>query len=204
MIIQEKIRLREVLYRHQNQLGKFLSDPERDEYDLHYTIAGLLRVLLCDGEVPILLYYAKEHNIELKVWGSYPARHTFNPNKTAYTIDALIASYTLEEDAYEMNIEEYLDTEIGAVPKIDKQTNLAKGTIGYTPKQLIKWICNKDGVAHLELKPMASLESIKSAITVFGTAEGFGKTDAFHLRLAIIQIGEWTLSAIKDILAQTQ
>lgn len=203
MEVGQKLRVQEVLKRHQIQLEGFLNDPERDAKDLHYIIAGQLRVLLCDSDVPILIHYAKEHNIELKVWGPFPAGFTFNPNKSVFSLNALVASYFQEYDAYEMSISDYLDTVIGAVPKFDKAKNTVTGTISYTPRQLIKWISNKDGVTHLELSPMQSLESVKTAITVEGIVEGFKETDNLILRNSIIQIGEWTNEAIKDIFSKT-
>lgn len=203
MDIKQKKRVREVLNRHQVQLEGFLVDPKRDEKDLHYIIAGQLRVLLCDSDVPILLHYAKAHNFDLKVWGPFPAGFNFQSNKSIFSFNALVASYFPVYDAHELSIADYLDTVIGAVPKFTQIANSVSGTISYTPKQLIKWISNKDGVSHLELSPMQSLQNVKDAITCEGIIEGFEKTDNFILRNSIIQIGEWANEAIKDILSKT-
>lgn len=203
MEAEHKKRLQEVLNRQQIQLEGFLNDPNRDSKDLHYIIAGQLRILLCDSDVPVLIHYAKEHNIELKVWGPFPVGFTFNSAKAVFSFNALVASYFLEFDAYEMSISDYLDNVIGAVPRIDKTSNTVNGTISYTPRQLIKWISNKDGVTHLELSPMQSLESVKTAISVEGIVEGFTRADNFILRNSIIQIGVWANEAIKDILSKT-
>ncbi|MDI6051048.1 hypothetical protein QLS31_14550 [Flavobacterium sp. XS2P24] len=199
-----KARLLEVLKRNQLQLEGFLTDPRRDEKDLHYTIAGQLRVLLCDADVPVLLRYAAESNVALKVWAAYPAGFKYRTDKAIFSFNALIASYYPEYDAYEMSIEDFLDTEIGAVPKVDKISNIVSGTIAYTPRKLIKWISNKDGVTHLELSPMQSLETIKFAIEVEGNVDGFTQTDSLLIRSAIIQIGEWTNEAIKGLLTTIQ
>lgn len=49
-----------VLYTHLLVLDTLLSSPDRWVLDLHIPIAGQLRVLLCDAEMPVLLIYARE------------------------------------------------------------------------------------------------------------------------------------------------
>ena len=71
----------------------------------------------------------------------------------------------------------------------------------YTPRQLIKWVANKEGVAHLDLKPPTTLEAIQTAITVTGTVEGYTATDEFLLRHGIVQIAKWTVRGIEHVLA---
>lgn len=58
-------QLRKVLYTHLMVLDTLLSSPDRWVLDLHIPVAGQLRVLLCDSEMPVLLTYAKERGIPL-------------------------------------------------------------------------------------------------------------------------------------------
>jgi hypothetical protein len=180
-----------------------LNDPERDSSDLHHLIAVQLRVLLCDKDLPVLLTYAKDNNIDLRVWGPFPRGFTIDPNKVAMMFNALVASYYPVFGGHELVIEDYLDTIVGYIPKIDKESNNAIGTLTYTPKQIIKWLANKEGGAHLDLKPNSTLESIKSAIIVEGSVVGFDKSDNIMERVAVIQLAEWTLLAIKEVLSRT-
>ena len=62
-------QLRKVLYTHLLVLDTLLSSPDRWVLDLHIPIAGQLRVLLCDADMPVLLIYARERGIPLRVWG---------------------------------------------------------------------------------------------------------------------------------------
>lgn len=192
-----KERYREALYRNQIQLEKYLSDPQRDTDDVFYYIAGILRVLLCDGDSSLLLYYAKENNIELEIWGPNPPSFKYDNSKNRFSIISNVASYFEVDFSYKMKIEEYLKTEIGLVPL--KESSV----LGYTAIDIIKWTCNKEGITHMETKPFQKLESIKSAIRVRGDVSGYENTDSFLLRSPITQLGMWALTTIKEVLSKT-
>ena len=203
-------RLEKTLRRQLLQLRKALGDSERDTADLHLQIAGHLRALLCDSKVPVLLVYAEYKSIDLRVWGPNPPGFRGTPGRMAFQVNALIASSQPVAYSYEMSIRDYLDTPIGATPVPDPSGGQPSQTVWYTPRQLIKWVANKEGVAHLELDPPASLRAVQNGLTVFGLAtlvgqQGeilkFGATDQFIVRSALLQIGLWTAHAIDRVLA---
>ena len=201
-------RLEDSLRRHLVQLRKALTDPERDKADLQFSVAGQLRALLLDRELPILLTYAAHKNIELRVWGPYPPGYRGTPGMVEFAHSALIAWPTPVADGYEMSATEYLDASIGAVVVPDSTRPSGQRSLWYTPRDLIKWVANKEGVAHLQLKPHEPLEAVKDAIKVVGLVDSpglgvFGANDAFIVRHAILQIGLWTAAAIERTLAGT-
>jgi hypothetical protein len=203
-------RLEEVLRRQLLHLRKALGDSERDTADLHLPLAGHLRALLCDSKVPILLVYAQYKAIDLRVWGPNPPGFRGTPGRMAFQFNALITSSQPVFGSYEMSIRDYLDTPIGATPIPNASGGQPSQSVWYTPRQLIKWVANKEGVAHLDLDPPASLRAVQNALTVSGSATlvgeqgeilNFGATDQFLVRSALLQIGLWTAHAIDRVLA---
>lgn len=89
-----------------------------------------------------------------------------------------------------MTIREYLRTPLGVA-------NWQK----YTPADTIKLVANKEGAAHLESRQNELLEDIKSTFVVNIPVPGFQATDGFVLRTIILQIAEWCVWAIEDLLA---
>lgn len=208
--LEHVARLEETLRRQLLQLRKALGDSERDTADLHLQIAGQLRALLCDSKVPILLVYAEYKSIDLRVWGPNPPGFRGTPGRIWFQYNALLASPQPVVDSYEMSIRDYLDTPIGATPLPNPSGGQPSQTVWYTPRQLIKWVANKEGVAHLELDPPASLRAVQNAFTVSGSVTlvgqqgeilNFGATDQLLVRSALLQIGLWTAHAIDRVLA---
>jgi hypothetical protein len=195
-------RLEKSLLRHRAQLDTLLNHPERDVRDLHLPIAGQLRVLLTDKSVPILLEYAQDKGVDLRIWGPQPAGSQGDP-RAVVDFNALVASWEPVADGYEMSITEYLDTALGAVPLISRDTSKRPVGSWYTPRQLIKWVSNKEGVTHLDFDPPATLRSLKDGFQFDGTVEGFGAVDEFLIRWALVQLGKWTLRAIDYSLEYT-
>jgi len=99
-----------------------------------------------------------------------------------------------------MSVQEYLDTAIGGVP-VQVGTGQGERVSWYTPRQLIKWVANKEGAAHLDLTLPATLEALNVTRRVMKTAEGSTTTDEFLVRSGIVQIAQWTLKAIDRVLA---
>ena len=201
-------RLEQSLRRHLVQLRKALADAERDAVDLHLPIAGQLRALLCDRDVPILLMYAAHKGVDLRIWGPNPPGFQGPPGKLAFQFNALVASPEPTYGAFEMSIDQYLGTAVGAVPIPDPAGGRPRQTVWYTPRQLIKWVANKEGVSHLDLNPPPFLRAIQDAVSTTGTVElvgpgqdlSFGATDNFLIRSALLQIATWTIHAIERVL----
>ncbi len=193
MTEDELDELRAALVRHRRWLMKCLGDPERETTDLHLQIAGQLRVLLCDADLPILLRYAECQDIKLCVWTNRPANEPVEAD-LLFSFNALIASWQPVKDAYEMPIQDFLDTPIG-VASIPTPDGLGAGS-GYTPRQVIKWVANKEGVAHLNLDKPTTLRSLKAS-----TYRSGGKVvEGVEVRRIIYQIASWCLHAINHML----
>ena len=69
----ELTALGQAVVRNMNWLSGHLDHPQRNELDLHLPIAGILRVMLCDADTPILLIFAREQEVPLRVWAASPA-----------------------------------------------------------------------------------------------------------------------------------
>jgi len=201
------LRLERALRVHLHQLKSSLADTDRDTADLHLAMAGNLRTLLCDAEVPVLLVFAEYKKMPLWVWGPYQAGFRAPEGVMAISWNALVASSQPVWDGHQMRVEDYLDTPIGAT-MFSPNDGRASQTTWYTPRQVIKWVANKDGSAHFDLEPPASLESIRSDFTVHGQAEIIGPGISMPLasnedhvvRVALLQIAQWTVNASETAL----
>ena len=109
-------RLERALRAHLHQLKQSLADAERDTADLHLLMAGHLRALLCDAQVPILLAYAEHKGVALPIWGPHPAGCKGIDGVMAMSWNALVASTQPVWGGFGMPVRDYLDTAIGAAP----------------------------------------------------------------------------------------
>jgi len=192
-------RLERSLRRHRVELLERLQHPDPESTDRYVPIAGQLRVLLCDAELPILITVAEQKNVALRIWG--PLRpNAPRPPGAFLPYLRLIAGWDPIPDGHEMSVQEYLDTAIGGVP-VQVGTGQGERVSWYTPRQLIKWVANKEGAAHLDLTLPATLEALNVTRRVMKTAEGSTTTDEFLVRSGIVQIAQWTLKAIDRVLA---
>ena len=185
--------LRRVLHRHLIVLDAMLAAPEREVLDLHIPIAAQLRVLLCDSELPVLLTYARAKDIELHVWGPRP------PGKGLHTdllfhFSALVASWDAVPGAHEMSIDDYLDTAVGVV-SLPGAHGKGEGR-GYSPRQLIKWVANKEGGTHFAFDKPATLRVLKESKFQSGDTT----VDAFQVKHVIFGIADWTHAALAHVL----
>ncbi len=178
MTEEERTALGQAVVRNANWLALLMDHPQREELDLYLPIAGVLRVMLCDAERPILLAFAEDQKVPLRVWGPRPARKPMHP-ALLFSFNALICSWDQVGDAYEMSIEDFLDTPL-AVASIATPDGQGAGS-PYTPRQVIKWAANKEGVAHFDLDKPATLENL-SATTY---SRGDVTTRAIELRRVI-------------------
>jgi hypothetical protein len=200
---EDKKRLVDALRNQRDQISILLSNPERDEANLHHLLAGILRSMLCDADWPTLLCMAREQNIDLRVWGPFPAGDINSP-PPSFAFNALIASSEPERFGFEMGAAEYLDAPIGAV------VVGMEGPRWYSPRQLIKWVANKEGYAHFDPKVPATLESVKNVLAPTEARVSIERssgsielkaTDALIVRMALIQISEWARDCANQVIA---
>jgi hypothetical protein len=149
--------LGKALHRHLIVLDAMLRSDDRWVLDLHIPIATQLRVLLCDADFPMLLTYAKDRDITLRVWGPRPPGSGLT-TKLLFGWNALVASWQPVSAGFEMSIEEYLDTGVAVTTLPGEQAGRA-----YSPRQIIKWVANKEGGAHFSFDKPATLEVLKQS-----------------------------------------
>ncbi|SRR6266480_249242 len=184
--------LREAVVRNANWMGLLMDHPQREELDLHLPIAGILRVMLCDATLPILTTFARERGIPLKVWARRPAKKPVHPD-VLFALHALICSWEPVGGGHEMSVEDFLDTVVG-VASIATPDGMGTGS-PYTPRQVIKWAANKEGVAHFDLDKPATLENLKASTYSRGDAT----TTEMELRRVIYDVAEWTWRAALEV-----
>jgi hypothetical protein len=152
-------------------------------------LSGYLRILLVNDELPVLLRYAKERGKTL---------YAYVPNCDLRELEGepvcgwsgFVISSNPEEGSKRITIEEFLDRAIGLYS--DEQ-GLA---CTYTPRQLIKYAANKEGVAHLNLKKPKALEAMK----LMAIIDERGRSDSQEVKHALRAIAGWTYNAIGYLL----
>ena len=189
----ELTALGQAVVRNANWLSGHLDHPQRDELDLHLPIAGILRVMLCDADTPVLLVFAREQGVPLRVWAASPALKPFHTD-LLFAFHALICSWDSVADGHEMSIEDFLDTPVG-VASIATPDGMGAGS-PYTPRQVIKWAANKEGVTHFDLDKPATLESLKASTYTRGEVT----TAEMELRRVIYAVAEWTHRAVTEVM----
>ena len=84
-----------------------------------------------------------------------------------------------------------MDTPIGVI-----QYDLSKPSAAYTPREIINWVANTEGVSHFNYdkrkKPVH--QRLKGLLDL-----GAGAGDDKHLRAILHQLGTWTLHAIDHV-----
>jgi hypothetical protein len=186
--------LRKGLYRHLIVLDAMLASPERWELDLHVPIAVQLRVLACDADLPMLQTYARARGKPLRVWGPSPKGTSAGPSELIFSFSALIASWRPVPDGFEMDFDDYLDTSVGTV-SIPLGEGRSEGR-RYSPRQIIKWVANKDGGAHFSFERPATLEVLRKSTWRRGETE----VDSFQVKHVIFGVAEWTHHALVETL----
>lgn len=179
MRASELTEIERVLRCHQEWI---LEDYEKakDNYSSAYLrLAGSLRILLVDGDLPVLLHYAKEKGKVLYAYVEDSDVQSLE-GKAVWLWSGFVISWTIEE---------FLDRGIGVY---SDEEGLARI---YTPRQLIKDTANKEGVAHLDLKKPRALEQLK-LMTMVGPR---GTSDSQEIRHALRAIAGWTYSAIRYV-----
>lgn len=186
----EIAELERALKVHQALFEGYLNRDDINE-SLHYLpIAGQLRVLLCDADTPILLSYAKTKGVHLKVWAPIPLPDSLR-DRLVLGLNFNVAGWTPFFQSCPMSIEKFLDSEIGFALALNNQNARP-----YTPRQVIKWVANKEGIAHLDFKKPQTLLGLKA-----WKWNSKGKTfDDGLIRIIILRIAAWAYSAIHEVL----
>ena len=173
-----------VLHRHALQLERTLEADDFWTHDFHVPVATQLRVLLCDRKLPVLLAFARFKGLPLRIWGPRPAGSGLETD-SYFEWTALVASWTPVPDGHEMSIEEYLETGVAVVP-------LGSEGRAFSPRQIINWVANKEGGAHLSFDKPATLAALRKSVWKRGEVE----VDSFHAKQVIYFVGLWAHSAI--------
>jgi len=190
MKTDEIAELERALKVHQSLLNDYLNRDDINESFHYLPIAGQLRALLCDAGIPILLRYGNEKGIELKVWAPVPLPDSLKDG-LVFHMNLNVASWTPFFRSRQIPIKDFLDTEIGYSLSLNSQE--AKP---YTPRQVIKWVANKEGVAHLDFKKPQTLLGLQA-----WKWNSSGETyDDGLVRKIILQIGVWSHAAIGHVL----
>ncbi len=175
------------LRHHLKLLRILMNDPDRHEGRNYLPIAGQLRVLLCDSNLPILLFYADEHSVPLPIVATLLRNvpgtvFALNPGGFRPHWNSLGKDKT-------MPIDSFLDAEIGVVP-------VGGAGSAYSPRQIIKWVANKEGVSHFDFKKPATLLSLKA----ISFHSGDTVTEGLPIQDLIYSLGRWTQIAILFVL----
>jgi hypothetical protein len=138
----------------------------------------------------MLLTYAKDRDITLRVWGPRPPGSGLT-TKLLFGWNALVASWQPVSAGFEMSIEEYLDTGVAVTTLPGEQAGRA-----YSPRQIIKWVANKEGGAHFSFDKPATLEVLKQS----AWSSGDSNVEAFEVKRIVFGVAEWTHAALAHCL----
>jgi hypothetical protein len=187
-------QLEAALRQHMELLEDALGRDDFLESPRYLSVAAQLRVLLCDADIPILLRYATEKGKPLFVWCPPPFPESLLPG-LASLISPCRCGWEKTMPADEQHlVGDFLDMPIGYEPVSDPIGN--KTMRPYTPRQLIKWLSNKEGACHLDLNKPQVLKSLKN--WKWRSAER--EFENPWARRAIQQIGIWAYMAIGNVL----
>jgi len=181
-------RLEGSLRLHLCWLHRLMKDTNRFNAKNYLPVAGQLRVLFCDSDVPILLYYTKQKGVPLRIVAQPSSIETL-PELPSPILELNSGGFrphwnsNNEEETLDFN--EFLDLKIGVVPVGGKGS-------AYSSRQVIKWIANKEGVSHLDFKRPATLESLNS----ISFHNGDTIEESFVVQDLIYSLGRWTQIAI--------
>lgn len=185
--------LEPVLREHLSLLEYSLQHPSLYHSPQYKVVAGQLRVLLCDAVCPLLLRFAEYRNIPLYVWAPPSILKELEKGLTL-SLNYDVAKWTPNDmPMVKRKITDYLDCVIGNEPICDGQ-----GAIGapYSPRNLIKWVANKEGICHYDFKKPKVLQSLQKWML---NSNG-QSSDAAIIRNHIIAIGIWCARAIRELL----
>jgi hypothetical protein len=189
MTASELTEIERVLRNHQKWIIEDYDKAKDHHSSAYLRLAGYLRILLVDGHLPVLLRYAKAKG---KVLYAYVEDSDLQASegKAVWLWSGFVISWTPEGGSKRITIEQFLERPIGLYS--DEQ-GLAHT---YTPRQLIKYTANKEGVAHLALKKPRALQQLK----LMNISDGRRSSDSQEIRHALRAIAGWTYNAIEYVL----
>jgi hypothetical protein len=190
MTSSELTEIERVLRNHQEWIFEDYEKAKDKHSSAYLRLADYLRILLVDGDLPVLLRCAKERGKTLFAYVPDSDLRQFE-GKAMWAWSGFVISWTAEKDVKRITIEEFLDRPIGLY---SDEKGLART---YTPKQLIKYTANKEGVAHLDLRKPRALEQMKRMII---EDERGRSSNSQEIRHAIRAIAGWTHNAIGYVL----
>lgn len=192
---QDKLKeLEKSLKLHAVLLERFLNDPKKDKLNLYLPLAGQLRVLLCDKDLPILITYAEAFGIPLSIVAPESATEKLGFKETVLEMNFGYIGWDSTDNGKTISIQEFLDKPIGVVP-VESHNTSSKGN-KYSPMQIIKWVANKEGITHLNFKKPATLTSLMN-ITFQSKGQ---KTEGLLVRRIIYQTARWAQIVIPYLL----
>jgi hypothetical protein len=195
MTTEEETDIRDSLMTTYKQMISLYNDKNRVESKNYRLLAILLRSLLLDKDYPMLLFYAKHIGVKLKIV-SY-ARSLSSEIQDSCTLymsyPATLPHWPAMIDGNIMDIEAFLETPLGIIPVESK----AKGGEEYNARQVIKWISNKDGSAHFDLKKPEAYRSLKGFIFHRGSVD----IEGFLMQNIIFSLTKWAMTAIVFVLS---
>lgn len=189
---EELSEAKECLKMHAELFAKFLNDKEIDRNTLYKQFAGQLRVLLCDNDLAVLTAYADEIGKELSIVVGTTSITENAPSSLTFTYDAYFCWWDYLYSGDTVLIRDYLEKIIGVIPVQDGDKSIS---VKYTPKEIIKWVANKDGVSHLNLKPPRVHKAMKNIVGYSGNKK-YSNLIAQNL---ILQLAEWCYIAINYV-----
>ncbi|MCP5516381.1 MAG: hypothetical protein H7A45_03885 [Verrucomicrobiales bacterium] len=184
--------LERVLRTHREWIAEEYEKSKNRHTTAYLKLAGYLRILLVDNDMPVLLRFAEERGKTLHAYVSEVDLRSLE-GKPMWGWFGFVVSWTPERESVRVTAEEFLDRAIGLY------SDCAGLACTYTPRQLIKYTANKEGVAHLDLtKPRALLE-----MKLMTIADQDGSSDSQEIKHAIRAIAAWTYNAIGFVLDET-
>lgn len=165
------------------RLSQSIESYENDN-DIAYieAIAIDLRSLLCDSKNPYLIEYAKSINFPLYIFHGLLEKK--QRDDVVFSVNFVpIGTRFMTKGRDNSTIEDFLNIIAFYTPK---DTGEPENRITY--KKLIKRICEKDGIAHLDEKPPQNYTFLKN---IKSQSNGEEVASAF-IRPLILNLGKWS------------
>lgn len=183
--VDENVHYFQELQRQCKFIRHNLDQIDGGDLDFHIPLAGNLRVLLCDRKHPVLLKILELLEVNRRVWGPPPFDLDETPGSYLWVgplADRNAPAGPPRSVQYE--IREFLDTPLGKV-----------GGQVFTPKKLIKWTANREGLAHYDPKKPKTYRDLKSLGPIHLS------TSADEAQRTLAELGRWVLAVSKGLLA---
>ena len=165
-------RLRKTITTQRESIKSLLANDHRDKFNLHVTIAGILRSMLCDRDEPTVIRFFESIGQSPIVWGVFPAEALGSTPPNLVWVPCIVAAIPTD-DMYPMRLIELVGAPIGVIPNPD-ENDPRNPTVWYTACQLIKWTANGEGAAHFNPKRKPSLEEVANGWEITGTLTVYG------------------------------